>query len=232
MPGANEERLSTKQREQMIEANRPLVYWVARRWAGSASGRGVEWDDLCQVGMLGLIKAVDNFRSESGCQFSTYAVPMIMGELRRYFRDNTMLHVSRGYKELLGRVRRAAAEWQKAQGQEATVGQLAEALGLAPEKIAEVLAAGAEPVSLQQELASGAELLERLPAAEPDEESWVQQLALREGLAALPARLQYIIKARFFEEQTQEVVAGRLGVSQVQVSRLEKQALRQLRRLL
>lgn len=232
MPGANEERLSSEQRERMIEDNRPLVYWVARRWAGSASGRGVEWDDLCQVGMLGLIKAVDNFRPESGCRFSTYAVPMIVGELRRYFRDGTLLHVSRGYKELLGRVRRAAAEWQEARGQEPTVGQLAEVLGLAPEKIAEVLAAGIEPVSLQQELADGVRLLDQLPAAEPEEESWVQRIALQEGLAALPARLQYIIEARFFEEQTQETVAARLGVSQVQVSRLEKQALRRLRRLL
>lgn len=226
MPG---EKAAKPEREELIRENLGLVYWAARRWQGVCQTRGLDWEDLCQVGMVGLIKAADSFRPELGCRFSTYAVPMIMGELRRSLRDGGLVHVSRGYKELGQRIRRAAEDWQRRRGEEATIGQLAAALGVAQEKIAEALAAGAEPVYLQDGAGEQGELLEQLAAAEPGEEEWVRRIDLQAGIGELPERLQYLIRARFFQEQTQAAVAERLGVSQVQVSRLEKRALAMLR---
>ncbi len=221
-------------RERLLDANMQLVFWLARRFVG----RGFEWDDLCQIGVIGLLKAIDNFQPEYKNRFSTYAVPMILGELRRAVRDDGLLHVSRSYKERIAKILQAGQEFLAGQGREPTVAELAEILQLSQSQIVLALEANQRPVSLHAPLgAEGARenkeatLLEMLPDGD-GEEAWVQNLALQEAFARLPARLRYIMEARYYKEETQQQIASVLGVSQVQVSRLEKQALSLLREYL
>lgn len=221
-------------RERLVEANMQLVFWLARRFMG----RGFEWDDLCQIGTIGLLKAIDNFQPEYKNRFSTYAVPMILGELRRAVRDDSLLHVSCSYKEKIARILQAAQEFISLQGREPTMAELADILQLPQEQIVLALEANQRPLSLQTPIATAdgrddkeTSLLETVPALD-NEDKWVQNLALQEAFARLPARLRYVMEARYYKEQTQQQIATALGVSQVQVSRLEKQALRLLREYL
>lgn len=216
-------------RERLVEANMQLVFWLARRF----NGRGFEWDDLCQIGTIGLLKAIDNFQPEYKNRFSTYAVPMILGELRRALRDDGLLHISRSYKEKITQILQAGQEFLAAEGREPTIAELAEKLQMPQGQIVLALEANQRPLSLHTPLAEdqNVSLLELMPAND-GEEKWVQNLALQDAFARLPARLRYVMEARYYKEETQQRIAEALGVSQVQVSRLEKQALRLLREYL
>lgn len=215
-------------RERLVADNMQLVFWLAGRFRG----RGLDWDDLCQVGAIGLLKAVDNFHPEYNNRFSTYAVPMIMGELKRALRDDGLLHISRSYKEKLARVNEAGRELNARLLREPTMSELAAYLDMAESELAEVLAAAQKPLSLQAPTGDGnedrPELLDLL-ADEDGEEVWARRITLKAALTKLPPRLGYILKARYFREETQAAIAARLGISQVQVSRLEKQALQSLK---
>lgn len=221
-------------REQLVEANMQLVFWLARRFLG----RACEWDDLCQIGTIGLLKAIDNFQPAYKNRFSTYAVPMILGELRRAVRDDSLLHVSRSYKERIAKILQAGQEFLFLQGREPTIAELADILQMPQEQIVLAMEANQRPISLQTPVSAEgtrddkeSSLLEMVPASD-NEEAWVQNLALQEAFARLPARLRYVMEARYYKELTQQQIARTLGVSQVQVSRLEKQALRLLREYL
>ncbi|MBQ2888411.1 MAG: sigma-70 family RNA polymerase sigma factor [Firmicutes bacterium] len=218
-------------RDELMAANMQLVFWLARRF----TGRGLEWDDLCQVGAIGLLKAIDNFRPEYNNRFSTYAVPMIMGELRRALRDDSLLHISRSYKEKIAQIAAAGQAMLAELGREPTISELAARLQLTEGEIVDVLDAARKPISLETPLNNAADnhegeaALLNLLAADDGEDVWVSRLALQDACERLPQRLRYIMEARYYKEETQAVIAGRLGISQVQVSRLEKQALLLLR---
>lgn len=217
----------TEARGRLVEENMQLVLWLAGRWRG----RGVEWDDLCQAGAIGLMKAVDNFRPEYNCQFSTYAVPMIMGEIRRAVNGNSLLHISRSYREKQIKVWDASRRLTDELGREPTLTELAADLQIGESELAEVLAAAQKPLSLQGATDNEGELLEVL-SADVSEAGWTERLALSEAMARLPSRQAYILRARYLREETQANIAVKLGISQVQVSRLEKQALRSLKKYL
>ncbi len=219
-------------RDELMAANMQLVFWLARRF----TGRGLEWDDLCQVGAIGLLKAIDNFRPEYNNRFSTYAVPMIMGELRRALRDDGLLHISRSYKEKIAQIAAAGQAMLAELGREPTISELAARLQLTEGEIVDVLDAARKPISLETPLNNaaadnqeGEAGLLNLLAADDGEDAWVSRLALQDACERLPQRLRYIMEARYYKEETQAVIAARLGISQVQVSRLEKQALLLLR---
>ncbi len=209
---------------RILEENAGLIWSVVRRYYG----RGVEPEDLYQLGCLGFLKAVRGFDSAYGTQFSTYAVPKIAGEIRRFLRDDGPVKVSRGMREraaLLHAVRtRLAAEL----GREPTVSELSEQTGLTAEEIAAAETAGGPVMSLQMETAEGL-TLEALLGEDGMEESVVERVALRGAIDQLPEREKKVILLRFFKSLTQERTARILGVSQVQISRIERRALGHLR---
>lgn len=211
-------------REQALKENSGLIWAVVRRYLG----RGTDGEDLYQLGCMGFLKALSGFEPEYGTQFSTYAVPKIAGEIRRFLRDDGTMKVSRGLKERAGALRSAAAELGGRLGREPTVGELAGHLGLTGEEVAAALAS-AEPVaSLQAENAQGLTLESTLGTDSP-EEALVEKLALQSAIAALPQRERRVILLRYYRAMTQTQAARLLGVSQVQVSRIEKKALLALR---
>lgn len=219
-----------KAREQVICENAGLVYHVAKRFRG----RGQELEDLIQVGYIGLMKAVDHFNLEMEVKFSTYAVPLIIGEIKRFLRDDGMLRVSRSLKETAARLYRRKEELERATGQEVGLSELAQALGISREEATEALGAVSQVESLSQPAAVGKEgrelLLEELLACDRHfDEELISRLALDKVLQQLEAREQYLIRERYFGEKTQAEVAAGLGISQVQVSRLEKKILHTLR---
>lgn len=216
-------------RECLVEENMPLVTWVVKRFLG----RNCEMEDLMQVGIIGLLKAIDNFEPSYNNKFSTYAVPMIMGEVRRHLRDDGILHLSRSYKELAGKIKKAGEKFYQIHGREPSIAQLAEILNCSTQQIVVAMEANLRPASLQSPLDkedTGGELIDVVASPE-NEDNWVDNIALKEVFHKLPTRLKYIMEARYFKEQTQEEIAKVLGVSQVQVSRLEKQALARLKEL-
>ncbi|MBO4854645.1 MAG: sigma-70 family RNA polymerase sigma factor [Oscillospiraceae bacterium] len=207
-----------------LEKNEGLVWSVVRRYCG----RGVEMDDLYQLGCIGFIKAVKGFDLTYGTQFSTYAIPKIAGEIRRYLRDNGAVKVGRTTRE------KGQALWilrQRLRGQlgrEAHVSELAEAAGMSAEEIAVIELATSPPESLQQETVEGL-TLESTIGTEGIEESLVEKIALREAIDSLPEREKWTILLRFFKGLTQQQTARIVGVSQVQISRLERRGLQRLR---
>ena len=213
--------------EQMLRDNSGLIWSIVRRYYG----RGVEPDDLYQLGCLGFIKAVKGFDLTFGTQFSTYAVPKIAGEIRRFLRDDGAIKVSRGIREQAATIFAAREKLKNTLGREPVLSELSEETGLRPEEIAQCELAVAEPESLQRETGDGL-TLEVMLGSESPEESLVEKIALREAIEALPERERMTILLRFFKGLTQELTARRLGVSQVQVSRLERRALEKLRALL
>lgn len=212
---------------RLIEENGGLIWSIVRRYYG----RGVEPEDLYQLGCLGFVKAVRGFDPAFGCQFSTYAVPKIAGEIRRYLRDDGAIKVSRGLKERGMAIRAARERLSAALGREPTLSQLSEATGLEPEEIAAAEEAGLPVASLQMETGDGL-TLESVLGTEGIEEGIVEREALRTAIAALPDREQQVILLRYYRGMTQDRAARVLGVSQVQVSRIERRAVERLRKKL
>ncbi len=214
-------------RDERICQNLGLVHTCARRFIG----RGIEYDDLYQAGCMGLVKAVDGFDDSRGLKLSTYAVPVILGEIRRLFRDGVTVKVSRNLKELSLRVTKERDAFQTREGREPTVGELAECLSLEREQVVEALGAALPALSLTRsgEDADGDEI--DLPVAAP-EEAITNRLALRQVLSGLSEHDRSLIELRYFRRQTQQHTAEALGMTQVQVSRRERAILRELRRLL
>ena len=210
--------------EQMLRDNSGLIWSIVRRYYG----RGVEPDDLYQLGCLGFIKAVKGFDFAFGTQFSTYAVPKIAGEIRRFLRDDGAVKVSRAVRERAAMIFAAREKLKNTLGREPVLSELSEETGLRAEEIAQCELAVAEPESLQRETGDGL-TLEGMLGSESPEESMVEKIALREAVGSLPEREKMTILLRFFRGLTQERTARILGVSQVQVSRLERRALEKLR---
>lgn len=213
--------------EQAVLENNGLIWSIVRRYYG----RGVEPDDLYQLGCLGFLKAVQGFDFSYGTCFSTYAVPKIAGEIRRFLRDDGTVKVGRTIREQAQLLYMQRERLRHDLGREPVLSELAEATGLTVEEIARTETATEAPESLQQELADGLTLEGTLGTDAP-EEGLVEKLALREAIDRLPEKERMTILLRYFKGLTQERTARVLGVSQVQVSRLERRGLRRLRELL
>ena len=213
--------------KQAVLENRGLIWSVVRRY----SGRGVEADDLYQLGCLGFLKAVQGFDFSYGTCFSTYAVPKIAGEIRRFLRDDGALKVGRSIREQAQTLYTVRERLRQELGREPALSEVAEATGLEPEEIARTDLATDTPESLQQETADGL-TLEGMLGTEAPEEGLVERIALREAIDQLPEKERMTILLRYFKGLTQDQTARVLGVSQVQISRLERRAVEQLRELL
>ena len=214
--------------EQLVEENSGLIWSVARRFLG----RGTEADDLYQLGCLGFLKAVDGFDLEYGTQFSTYAVPKIAGEIRRFLRDDGAVKVSRSIKEQSAAIRSVRNRLAGALGREPTIQEISRQTGFSPEEIALAETATAATESIQREVGEEGFSLEHILTDTESEEKMVEKIALRQAIAALPERERKVIQLRFFHCLTQQRVAKVMDVSQVQVSRIEKKAIVLLRQLL
>lgn len=218
-------------RDTLFEENTGLIYSVARRFLG----RGVEMEDLFQIGSIGLLKAVDKFDPAFEVRFSTYAIPMILGELKRFFRDDGMIKVSRSIKENQHRVYLAREKIEKELGREPSLKEIAEMLGMPPEEVAMTLDSAAEVESLYrtvyQSEGTDISLIDKIPEKENAEEHLLNRIFLEEILGKLESSDRKLLYMRYFQDMTQTQVAERLGVSQVQVSRMEKRILGKLRSL-
>ncbi len=212
-------------KEQLVTENSGLIWSVARRFFG----RGAESDDLFQLGCLGFIKAVDGFDTGFGTQFSTYAVPKIAGEIRRFLRDDGAVKVSRGIKERAVTVKTARNQLLLSLGREPTIQEIAELTDLTPEEIAVAESATANVESIHQSCGEDGFTLENILTDTKSEEHYIEQMALHQAIEKLPEREKLVIHLRFFHGLTQERVSKILDVSQVQVSRIEKKALTHLR---
>lgn len=217
-------------RNTLIDKNTGLVWSVVRRFRN----RNVEIDDLFQIGCIGLIKAVDKFDFSFNVQFSTYAIPMILGEIRRHFRDDGAIKVSRSLKELSLKARDISEKLEQELGRPPTINELAEAINEEPENIVHAMEASRAPESLFREYddneGSENRLIDRIVASDKDKETeTVERISLHSALKQLSNRDKELIKMRYYLGQTQEKVANKLGISQVQVSRLEKKILAQLK---
>lgn len=217
-------------REEFIHGNLRLVLSVIQRF----SGRGENADDLFQVGCVGLIKAIDNFDLSQNVQFSTYAVPMIIGEIRRYLRDNNSIRVSRSLKDIAYKALYAKEKFINKNSKEPTVEEIAKMLDLPKEEVVFALDAIAEPVSLFEPVYhDGGEaiyVMDQVKDAKNTDENWLRDIAVAEAMNHLGDRERHILNLRFFQGKTQMEVADEIGISQAQVSRLEKNALSQMRK--
>ena len=214
--------------EILITENTGLIWSIARRY----TGRGTELEDLYQLGCLGFLKAVEGFDCSYGTQFSTYAVPKISGEIRRFLRDDGAVKVSRSIKEQAAQIRMARNNLIQALGREPTVQEISQQTGLSPEEIALAENATAATESIQKETGEEGFSLEHILTDTESEEKMVERIALLQALERLPEREGMVIRLRFFHCLTQQRVAMVLDVSQVQVSRIEKKALNHLRELM
>ena len=214
--------------ERMMEENAGLIWSVVRRYYG----RGTDPEDLYQLGCLGFLKAVRGFDPTFGCQFSTYAVPKIAGEIRRYLRDDGAVKVSRGVKERAAAIRQARVRLSQRLGREPTLSELSAETGLEPEDIAAAEEASLPVASLQMKAGEDGFTLESMLGTEGMEEGVVERLALRGAVEALPERERQVIFLRYYKNLTQEKTAKVLGVSQVQISRIERKAMGHLRQAL
>ena len=214
--------------EDLVTENTGLIWAIARRYMG----RGTDMEDLYQLGCLGFLKAVEGFDLDYGTQFSTYAVPKIAGEIRRFLRDDGTVKVSRSLKEQAYSIKNTRSQLALALGREPTIQEISRQTGLTPEEIALAETATAATESIQQESGEEGFSLENLLTDTESEEQMVEKLALRQAIEALPERETMVIRLRYFHGLTQMQVAKVLGVSQVQVSRIEKKSLERLRRML
>ena len=214
--------------EMLVTENAGLIWSIARRY----TGRGTELEDLYQLGCLGFLKAVEGFDVAYGTQFSTYAVPKISGEIRRFLRDDGAVKVSRGIKEQAAQIRQARNHLIQALGREPTVQEISRQTGLSPEEIALAENATAATESIQKETGEEGFSLEHILTDTESEEKMVERIALLQAMERLPERENMVIRLRFFHSLTQQRVAKVLEVSQVQVSRIEKKALQHLRELM
>ena len=220
-------------REQLIAGNLRLVLSVIQKF----TGRGESADDLFQVGCIGLIKAIDNFDVNQNVKFSTYAVPMIMGEVRRYLRDNTSsIRVSRSLRDTAYKAIYAREGLTRKNSKEPTIMEIAKEIGISKEEITYALDAIQTPVSLYEPVyTDGGDplyVMDQISDKKNKEETWVENLSLREAINRLNKRERHIIDLRFYEGKTQMEVAQEIGISQAQVSRLEKNALKTMRNYL
>ena len=218
----------TAARQQMIEGNLRLVLSVVQRFAQ----RGENLDDLFQVGCIGLIKAIDNFDPAQPVRFSTYGVPMIIGEIRRFLRDNNALRVSRSLRDTAYRAMQARETLEKQLGREPTMDEIAGEAGLSRREVTAALESVVEPVSLEEPVyTDGGDAMYLIDQVrDPDgEDSWISGLQFRQTVAGLTPREKRIMELRYLRGKTQMEVAQEIGISQAQVSRLEKGALNQFR---
>lgn len=225
--GSPDER--KKAREEMINGNLRLVLSVIQRF----TGRGENMDDLFQVGVVGLIKAIDNFDISLDVRFSTYGVPMVMGELRRYLRDSTAIHVSRSMRDTAYHAMQVKEELTNTLGREPTVEEIAERLDTDKESVVLALEAIVEPVSLYEPVYSdSADTIYVMDQVgdRRDDNDWIEELAFKEALRKLSDREKRILSLRYFKGKTQMEVAEEIGISQAQVSRIEKGAIDSIKR--
>ena len=217
-------------REELISGNLRLVLSVIQRF----SNRGENADDLFQVGCIGLIKAIDNFDVTLDVKFSTYGVPMIVGEIRRYLRDNSAMRVSRAMRDTAYKVLQAKEEYMAKHQKEPSVEEIASILGIKREEVVFALDAILEPVSLYEPVYSDSGdticVIDQVRDNKNTDEMWLERIALKEAVSHLSERERKILSMRFFQGKTQMEVSGEIGISQAQVSRLEKNALRQIRK--
>ncbi len=214
--------------ETLLEANSGLIWSVVKRYCG----RGVEGDDLYQLGCVGFLKALRTFDEDFGTRFSTYAVPKISGEIRRFLRDDGPVKLSRSLKERSARIRSAREALTQRLGREPRLSELSDETGLRPEEIAETELATEEVASLQQSVGEDGPVLQDVVFDPEAEERDLDRFSLREAVAQLPDKERQVIALRYFRGLTQASTAKLLGVSQVQVSRLERRALDYLRKRL
>lgn len=217
-------------RQTFIKGNLRLVLSVIQRFYG----RGENPDDLFQIGCIGLIKSIDNFDLSQGVQFSTYAVPMIIGEIRRYLRDNNSIRVSRSVRDLAYKTIQFKEKHNKEKGKEPTIEEIAKELSVEKEEIAFALDAIQTPVSLQEPIYNdGAEsiyIMDQVKDSKNSDENWAENMTIEEALKRLNEKEKKIIIKRYFDGRTQMEVADEIGISQAQVSRLEKNALENIKR--
>ena len=217
-------------RQEYIEGNLRLVLSVIQRF----SHRDENADDLFQIGCIGLIKAVDNFDLKHNVKFSTYAVPMIIGELRRYLRDNTPIRVSRSLRDIAYKTLRAKEDYINLHSKEPTIEELSEILEIPKEDIVFALEAIQAPVSLfEPAYSDGTDtlfIMDQVKDSKNTDESWLEEIALKEAMTRLSDREKLIVNLRFFSGRTQMEVAEEIGISQAQVSRLEKNALDRMKK--
>lgn len=216
-------------RDTIFKENTGLIYSVAKRFLG----RGVEMEDLFQIGSIGLLKAVDHFDPSYEVRFSTYAVPMIAGEIKRFLRDDGLLKVSRSLKENCSRIYQAKEKLEKELGREAGLEEIAEEVELSLDEVVLALESTAEVESLHKTIYQGEgndiSLMDRLPEKENGQEQALNRIFLDEMLQRLDVRERQLIGMRYFQNRTQTEVAAELGISQVQVSRMEKRILKKLK---
>ncbi len=217
-------------REALVEGNLRLVLSVIQRF----SGRGENADDLFQVGCVGLLKAIDNFDISQNVRFSTYGVPMIIGEIRRYLRDNSAIRVSRSMRDTAYRVLQAREKLQREQQREPTVEQIARELDIPREEVVFAMDAVCDPVSLFEPVYSdGGDAVCVMDQVRDDrntDEDWLEQIALKDAMGQLTARERTILALRFCDGKTQMEVSSEIGISQAQVSRLEKNAIKSIKK--
>ena len=217
-------------REILVQENTGLVWSIVRRYMG----RGTDSEDLFQIGIMGLIKAIDKFDLSYQVKFSTYAVPMIIGEIRRYLRDNNAIRVSRSMRDIAYRALQARDAFVNEHGKEPTIDEIAKRIDLPREDVIFALDAIADPISLFEPISNESGdpvyMMDLVGDDKYGEKTWLESLNIREGLAKLGEREKKIINLRFFVGKTQMEVAEEIGISQAQVSRLEKGALLQLRK--
>lgn len=220
-----------KAREEFIRGNLRLVLSIIKRFYG----KGENLDDLFQVGCIGLIKAIDNFDINQNVQFSTYAVPMIIGEIRRYLRDNNAIRVSRSMRDLAYKALGIKERIYKEQQRDASVEEIANELGIEKEEVIISLDAIQEPISLQEpaysENTENIYIIDQVKDKKNTDELWTQNLTIAESMKKLNEKEKMIINKRFFEGRTQMEVAEEIGISQAQVSRLERTAINHIRRI-
>ncbi|MED1793912.1 RNA polymerase sporulation sigma factor SigF [Brevibacillus nitrificans] len=214
-------------RELLVNSNIRLVWSVVQRFIN----RGYEADDLFQIGCIGLLKAVDKFDLSYDVRFSTYAVPMIIGEIQRFLRDDGTVKVSRSLKETANKVRRAKDELYKQFGRAPTIAEVADAVGITPEEVVFAQEASRAPSSIHETVFENdgdpITLIDQI--ADEGVNKWFEKIALKDAISRLSEREQLIVYLRYYKDQTQSEVAERLGISQVQVSRLEKRILQTIK---
>lgn len=219
-------------REEFIHSNLRLVLSVVQRF----QNRGEQMDDLFQVGCIGLIKAIDNFDLRHEVRFSTYAVPMIIGEIRRYLRDNNAIRVSRSLRDTAYKALAARDSLQREMGREPSIAQIAKVLDMSEEDVTFAMEAIQDPVSLCEPIGGDAAdaltIEDQVRDERVNSDTWLENIAIREAMQRLSDRERQILQLRFFMGRTQMEVAGEIGISQAQVSRLEKSALTHMRKLM
>ena len=217
-----------KAKEEYIKGNLRLVLSVIKRFGGNNENP----DDLFQIGCIGLIKAINNFNTELDVKFSTYAVPMIIGEIRRYMRDNNSIRVSRSLRDTAYKAIYAKENYIRRNLREPTVQEIAEEIGISKEDIVFALDAIQVPMSLQEPVyndgGDALYVMDQLSDEKSKDNTWINEIALKDGMRRLNEREKMILKKRFFQGKTQMEVAEEIGISQAQVSRLEKAAIRQM----